>query len=201
MATSRSQVPADRCWPDSPSSASRMSSLAQSGSQSASVPSCSGGRVTTAKCASSKSLRGSRHSPTSWKASRPTTNTGRRGAVRSAIALSVSTRKDGPPRSTSMGSTSKCGLSSIASRTQASLSSAGAIVSIPCSVLWGGRALGTKSMRSRPSTSTISSAARRCPTWIGLKVPPKTPKAPVALGEGIVIRGAGRLRTGQTFES
>ena len=50
---------------------------------------------------------------------------------------------------------------------------------IPSASLCGGTAAGTKRISSSPSASRTSSAARRCPRWIGSKVPPRMPMPPL----------------------
>src|SRR5580658_465626 len=79
---------------------------------------------------------------------------------------------DRPARRTSASEAMKWRLPLVARRTICRRCSAGA--NSP-SGLCGGDDAGTKYTRSSFSISRTSSAARRCPKWIGLKLPPKIP--------------------------
>ena len=70
-----------------------------------------------------------------------------------------------------MSQTAKCGLP--AEARQAIVKRSRAEARAP--VRWGGSPEGTKATRSRPSPSRAVSAARRCPRWMGSKVPPRRP--------------------------
>ena len=145
------------------------------GASRASAPAAAGGRVITAKWASASSASGSRHGRARRRRRQPTTKTGGRArAARRACAMYRPSRT-GPPRSSSSASTAKRGLPAVASAHPGEPQRAPARSGRDRSRLCGGSRRGTNSMRSRPSASRTSSAARRWPRWIGLKVPPKMP--------------------------
>jgi hypothetical protein len=70
---------------------------------------------------------------------------------------------------------------------------------MPSVSLCGGTADGTKRISSSRWASRTSSAARRCPRWMGLKVPPRMPMPPRS--PAFLRRGPGPCRARDTCRS
>ena len=136
-----------------------------------------GGRVMITRSQSDRMVSGSRQVWNSSKASRPRMSAIRTSGPTSARrARTVSTEYDGPLRPSSTPQGRKPAQPATASSTMRRRWGAGVT---PSTSLCGGTAAGTKRTSSSPSASRTSSAARRCPRWIGSNVPPRMPMPPL----------------------
>src|SRR5271157_5966309 len=105
---------------------------------------------------------------------------------------------DLPGRRPSMSETSRSGWSPTASRVMARRTAKG--VSSP-GALCGGCAAGMNQRRLNDKASQTSSAARRWPKWMGLKVPPKRPSLSLGSSSDLAVAINDELGGGKLFQA